>query len=408
MLSLMATTLLFFFVALFAQNPAADWPQWRGPSRDGSAPSFTPPKTWPENLTQRWKLEVGLGYASPLVIGDRVFVFTRRNDDEIVAALDAATGKQLWTAQYPAPYTLVKAAMVHGMGPKATPAYANGKLFTLGISGILSAFDAASGKLLWQKPAPAEGPTFSTSQSPLVDRGLLIVHVGGHKEGALTAFDPNTGNPRWRWDGDGAAYGSPVAADIAGTRQVITLTYQNLVGISVETGELLWKRPFRSRAEVNAITPIVSGDRVIVSGGDAGVLALRISKQGTQWTAEQDWHNQETFLQFSNLALVGDVLFGLGAQNRGQYMIIDVKTGALLWSGEPRAADNAAFQKAGNLLLVLESDGELVVADGANRTALTPLRRYKVADAATWTAPAISGNRIFVKDVSTLALWTVD
>jgi outer membrane protein assembly factor BamB len=396
---------------LHAQRPAApssDWPQWRGPNRDGSAPSFVAPKVWPDKLTQRWKVDVGIGYASPVVGGDRVFVFTRRNDDEVVVALDAATGRQIWIAQYPAPYELISAARAHGMGPKGTPAYADGKLFTHGISGILSAFDAATGKVLWRKPAPAAGPIFSTSQSPIVDRGLVIAHVGGDKQGALTAFDVNTGAPKWQWAGDGPGYGSPVVAEIGGTRQVITLTFQNLVGVSADTGQLLWKRPFRSRSDVNALTPIVSGSTVIVSGGDAGILALNISRRGAEWVAEDAWHSDDTFFQLSNLSLVGDALFGLSAEGRGRYVIIDAKTGKIVWSGEPRAAENAAFQNASSLLLVLEDDGELIVADGTNRAAFTPLHRYKVADAATWAAPAISGNRLFVKDVSSVALWTVD
>jgi outer membrane protein assembly factor BamB len=390
-----------------AQGPSTDWPQWRGPNRDGSAPSFKAPSAWPETLTQRWKIDIGLGYATPVVSGNRVYTFSRQGDDEIVSALDAADGKAVWTTKYAAPYNLIQAAARHGKGPKGTPVLADGRLFTLGISGILSAFDASTGKQLWQKSAPAVGPQFSTSQSPVYDHGLLIAHLGGQGQGALTAFDPATGEARWRWDGDGPGYGSPVVAEIAGTRQVIALTWQNLVGVSAETGALLWKRTFRSRSDVNALTPLVIGDTVVVSGGDAGILAVRVAKQDAQWTITDAWKSDEAYFQFSNLVQVGDVLFGLSAQNSGRYVIIDVKTGKLLWGGPGRAAENAAFQKSGNLLLVLEASGDLVVADGANKEAFTPLKRYKVADAATWAAPAISGNRIFVKDVSTLALWTV-
>jgi outer membrane protein assembly factor BamB len=237
---------------------------------------------------------------------------------------------------------------------------------------------------------------------------MVFVHLGGNARGALTAVDPNTGNPKWEWTGDGPAYGSPVAAEIAGVRQVVTLTYQNLVGVAAATGELLWKRPFRSRSDVNALTPIVTGETVIVSGGDAGITAVRVSKDGAQWTTTDAWKTDDTFFQFSNLVQVGDALFGLSAQQSGRYVIIDVKTGKLLWAGEGRVAQNAAFQKAGDLLIVLQNDGNLLFADGANKTALTPTHKYKVADAATWTAPAISSNRIFVKDISTLALWTVE
>ena len=172
------------------------------------------------------------------------------------------------------------------MGPKATPAYADGRLFTFGISGILTALDAKSGKILWQKPAPAEGPTFTTSQSPMVDRGLLIVHVGGAKGGALTAFDPASGNPKWQWTGDGPSYGSPIVAELGGVRQIVTFTLDNLVGVSAETGEQLWIRPFKAPSQVNAGTPIVFRDMVIVSGQDAGITAFRVARQGGKWVTE--------------------------------------------------------------------------------------------------------------------------
>lgn len=406
---LVALALLASTVALGAQERAStDWPQWRGPNRDGSAPSFTAPKAWPEALNKRWQVEVGIGYASPVLVGNRVYIFSRRGDDEYLTALEAATGKQVWESHYAAPYTLVRAALPHGLGPKSTPAFADGRIFTLGISGILTAFDAASGKQLWQKPAPAEGPTFSTSQSPIVDRGLLIVHVGGNKEGGLTAYDPATGNQRWRWSGDGPAYGSPIVAVIGGTRQVITPTYQNLVGVSAETGELLWKRAHKARSDVNAVTPLVIGDTVYSSGVEVGIVAVKVSKQGNQWTAEDAWVNQDAYFQLSNAAIVGNALFGLSSVGSGTYVIVDLKTGKILFNGQPRAANNAAIEKAGNLLLVLENDGDLMFVDGTSTSGFTPVKQYKVSDKPTWSAPAVSGNRLFVKDETSVALFTLD
>jgi outer membrane protein assembly factor BamB len=408
-MKLVALALLASTVALGAQERAStDWPQWRGPNRDGSAPSFVAPKVWPEALNKRWQVEVGIGYASPVLVGNRVYIFSRRGDDEYLTALDAATGKQAWESHYAAPYTLVRAALPHGMGPKSTPAFADGRLFTLGISGILTAFDAASGKQLWQKPAPAEGPMFSTSQSPIVDRGLLIVHVGGNKEGGLTAYDPATGNQRWRWSGDGPAYGSPIVAVIGGTRQVITPTYQNLVGVSAETGELLWKRAHKARSDVNAVTPLVIGDTVYSSGVEVGIVAVKVSKQGNQWTAEDAWVNQDAYFQLSNAAIVGSALFGLSSVGSGTYVIVDLKSGKLLFNGQPRAANNAAIEKAGNLLLVLENDGDLMFVDGTSTSGFAPVKQYKVSDKPTWSAPAVSGNRLFVKDETSVALFTLD
>ena len=168
--------------AVGGQGRPADWPQWRGPNRDGAVASFAEPKAWPEQLTRKWKVDVGIGYATPILIGNRVFVYSRRDDDETLTALEAETGKAIWQSKYPAPYTMHPAAVRHEKGPKSTPTFANGKLYTLGMSGIVTAFDAATGKQLWQKPASVPGPLYGTAMSPLVDRGLVIVHVGSHNQ----------------------------------------------------------------------------------------------------------------------------------------------------------------------------------------------------------------------------------
>ena len=405
-----ASALILSTAVLQAQSGTADWPQWRGVNRDGAASTFRPPAKWPESLTMKWRHEVGEGYSTPVLVGDTVYAFGRQagGDNEIVTAFEATSGKQLWQARYPAPYTVVKAAAGHGLGPKATPVYADGRLFTFGISGILTAFDAKSGKILWQKPAPAEGPTFTTSQSPLVDRGRLIVHVGGVKGGALTAFDPASGEAKWQWTGDGPGYGSPIVAELGGVRQIVTYTLDNLVGVSADTGEQLWIRPFKAPSQVNAGTPILFRDMLIVSMQDAGITAFRVSRQGGKWVTEDVWENDALFYRLSNSVIVGNALFGLSPQNRGQFFFIDAATGKTLWTGEPRAADNAAIARSGNLLFVLKTSGELIVADGSNTTALTPIRTYKVAEPPTWGAPSFAGNRIFVKDATGVSMWTTE
>src|SRR5258705_791845 len=177
---------------LAAQNAGPDWPQWRGPNRDGTLASFAAPAAWPEALTRRWKIDVGTGYATPIVVANRVYAFSRQDNNEVMRALDAETGKVVWGKRYPAPFNMSPATARHGPGPKSTPTFANGRLFTLGMSGIVTAFDAASGKQLWQKPAPPVEPHFHTAQSALVDRGVVILHVGGHNHAALTAFAPAT------------------------------------------------------------------------------------------------------------------------------------------------------------------------------------------------------------------------
>ena len=154
------------------------------------------------------------------------------------------------------------------------------------MSGMVTAFDAATGKQLWQKPSPPVEPLYHTAMSPLVDRGLVIVHVGGHSNGALTAFDARTGDVKWSWNGDGPAYGSPIAVEIGGTRQIVTFTQDNLVGVAAETGALLWRRPYSVRATRNAVTPIVFGQTLIVSGLGMPVSAFRIVNRGGEWVPE--------------------------------------------------------------------------------------------------------------------------
>jgi outer membrane protein assembly factor BamB len=390
-----------------AQRPGADWPQWRGAQRDGAA-SFTAPAVWPERLIERWKVEVGLGYAAPIIAGDRVFAFSRQDDSEVMRALDAATGKTIWETRYVAAFKPNPAATrTHGTGPKSTPAFAEGRLYTLGISGIVSAFDAASGKLLWQKPAPPVEPLYHTAMSPVVDRGLVIVHVGGHSNGALTAFDARTGEVKWSWNGDGPAYGSPVVAELGGIRQVVTFTQENLVSVSAATGELLWKRPYAVRATRNAVTPILHGQTVIISGLGMPVTAFRVMKRGDQWVSENVWENNDVTMDMSTGVLAGSTLFGFSPRNSGQFFAVDANTGQTLWLSEGRQADNAAVVRAGDVWMALQADAQLIVARG-NPKQFEILKRYTVANSATWAQPVLSGNRVFIKDINTITLFTLN
>ncbi len=390
------------------------WPQWRGPNRDGAA-SFTVPASWPDRLVQKWKVEVGTGYAAPITAGDRVYAFSRQNEDEVMRALDAASGKTIWETKYNATYKPNPAATrTHGTGPKSTPALADGRLYTLGMTGLVTAFDAATGKQLWQtKPAKVE-PLYHTAMSPIVDRGLVIVHVGGHNDGALTAFDARTGAVRWAWPGDGPAYGSPIVVDLGGTRQVITMTQENLVGVSAADGALLWRRPYSVRATRNAVTPIVhnvastggTSQIVIVSGLGMPVSGFRVFNKGGQWSTEDVWVNNDATMDMSTGVVIGNSLFGFSPRNSGQYFAIDANTGQTQWLSEPRQGDNAAVVRAGDFWFALDTNAELKVAR-ANAKQFEVVKRYDVADSATWAQPVLSGQRVFVKDLSTIALWTL-
>jgi len=392
--------------AALAQGPL-DYPQWRGTNRDGAAAAFTEPANWPTRLTRQWQVETGRGYSTPILVGDRVYTFGRLHTDEVLMALNAKTGAVVWRTGYNAPYRDNAGTTRHGPGPKSTPLFYNGCLYTLGINGVVSAFDADTGALMWQKPAQSTEPLYATALSPVADDGRIILHMGGHDDGALTAFDADTGDIVWSWNGDGPAYASPMVTKIDDVRQIVTVTQTHIVGVSADGGDLLWQRPFVSRSTNNSITPILDGETVIVTGQNLGVTKFRPSRQNGRWTTETIWETDEVSMFMSNPVLTGGTLFGMSHLNSGQFFAIDASNGSTLWRTEGREATNSAVVVAGNLLFLLNNDGDLIVAR-TNRSGFSQITRYEVSDSATWAQPAISGNRMFIKDESRVTLWTVE
>ncbi|HZS04452.1 MAG TPA: PQQ-binding-like beta-propeller repeat protein [Blastocatellia bacterium] len=396
------------FVTVICQAALAqDWPQWRGPARDGAVTGFRAPKAWPEQLKAKWKVTVGEGHSSPVVAGGRVFQHSRQGDKEVVSAFDLNTGKLLWTDSYPVAYTMNPAATGHGKGPKSTPVISNGKLYTLGITGVLSCYDTAAGKLRWRKEFGTQfkttSPYFGTAMSPIVDKGLLIAHVGGHDSGALMAFDAESGAVKWQWNGDGPGYASPIIVDIKGTRQIITQSQQNIVGIWADNGGLLWKIPFDTAYVQNIVTPVAYKDLLIFSGIDKGVFAVRPVYRNGQWGTEQVWKNDEVSLYMSSPILGGNQLLGMSHKKKGQFFSLDAATGKTLWAGDGRQGENAALVIAGDVMFWLTNDAQLIVSRLTSK-GVEPIRRYKVADSATWAHPAVVGNRVLIKDATTLAM----
>ena len=397
-------------MALTAGVPVAvaqDWPQWRGPNRDGAVQSFDLPSAWPDGLTEQWTVDVGLGYATPVIVGDRIYMYTRQDGDEVMLAIDVDTGDVLWRSGYAAPFELIRAAARHGAGPKSTPTFADGRLFTLGMSGIVTAWDADTGQQMWQIDPPPVQPLYHTAMSPVVAGDLMIVHIGGQDDGALTAFEVATGEVRWSWDGDGPAYGSPIVVELEGTRQVVTFTQENMVGVALETGALLWRRPFVTPSTTTSQTPILYNGRLVQAGRGNGITLFRVVREGNAWTTEDAWHTDDVSLHMANGVVVDGVLYGLSHLNSGQYFGLDLETGQVLWTSRPRQAENAAVLGVGDMIFSLEDDAELVVLR-SSRTEFEPLERYDVAASATWAQPTLRGNRLYVKDVSSLTLWTFD
>jgi outer membrane protein assembly factor BamB len=354
-------------------------------------------------LRLEWRVDVGDGYGTPIVVRDTVYVFTRRDGKEGITALDVDAGETMWRTDYPVAYEPYEDAVDHGDGPKSTPLFYSGKLYTLGISGTISSFDALNGALVWQKPAPHVQPYLGTASSPIGDGDLVIVQADG--DNALTAFEVNTGLVRWTVNNE-FRFASPIIADLHESRQVIAVAQNAILGISVTDGTVLWEHPWKSPF-IQAISPLLYRDTIIVSGQDRGVMALRPIKRSGTWQVEVAWETKDVSMFLSNPVVVGDTLFGLSHRNSGQYFAIDASTGGVLWLDRPRRATNSALVKADDLLFFLNDDAELIVAR-SSRTRFEPVTRYTVAESATWAQPAISGKRIFIKDASTLALWSLD
>ena len=393
-----------------AGTSQADWPQWRGPARTGVADGPVAAQ-WPAgSLTRAWSIEVGEGHAAPVVAGSRVYVHARVGGDEVVSAHDLADGRTLWSQRQPVAYTPMSAAAGHGAGPKSTPLLYQGRLFTFGAGGALSCFDAATGRVVWRKDFAGRfketWPLFGVAQSPVADGNNVIVHAGGGAGSALLALDAATGAERWAFTAHAPAYASPMIATLAGVRQVVTLTEKHVIGVSAADGKLLWSYPFTTVYDQNAITPIISGGLVIVSGIQSGVTALRISRAGAATEAKPAWTSDAASFYMSSPVLAGGRLIGFSERQKGQVVALDAATGRLAWAGPGRAGESASVVVAGDVALVLTTEGELlVVRHGADK--FTPVATYSVAKAAVWAHLAVAPGGVLVKDLRTLAFWKV-
>lgn len=398
-------------LAAATAGAAADWSQWRGAERDGRATGFTAPAAWPKEPKRAWKVPVGLGHSSPVVLAERVFVFTREGDDEVLAAHELKTGKPIWQQRYAAPYQMNSAATSHGPGPKSTPLVSGNQVCAFGISGKLSCHDAATGRLLWRKDFAgqyrATSPLYGSAASPLLADGMLIAAVGGPDDGALIAFDAATGAIKWTMKGDGPAYASPVVTTLDGVRQVVTQTQTRVVGVDLAKGTLLWSIPFTTAYDQNAVTPLINGPLVIYSGMGTSLRAVRPARKDGAWKVETVWDAPDFPLYMSSPVLAANRLVGFTHKKKGQLFALDPATGRVAWASEGRLGENAALVAAGGAMLALLDDAHLVVFDPA-AAAYTPRATYSVADSPTWAHPVPTPAGLLVKDANTLALWRFD
>jgi outer membrane protein assembly factor BamB len=403
--------ILFIAVAAIQTVSAQDWTQWRGPNRDGVVKDFTSPSVWPEKLKLIWKTEVGSGYSSPVVSKDRAWIHSRKGEEEVVSCLDLKTGKIVWSKSYPVAFAKNQYATQMGKGPHSTPVLSDGRLFTLGVTAILSCFDAATGELKWRKDL---GPTdqsklfCGTAFSPVVDQGNLIVYAGDDiKGGVMLALDPAMGKERWKWTGEGPGYASPIVVELEGARQIVTMTDKSVIGVEAKTGKLLWRLPWPDEWNENIVTPTLYKNLLILSGVRKGTMAVQVTKNGAEWTTKQVWHNPEIAMYMNSPVLEGDHLFGMSAKRKGQYFCLEATTGKVLWATEGREGFNAAILNTKDALLILNSDANLIVARKSAK-GFEQVAKYSVADSATHAHPVTMGKHILVKDDASIALWSLE
>ena len=401
-----------FLGSVFLQSSLAqDWPQWRGPNRNGVLTSFSEPRVWPEKLKPIWKTTVGAGHSSPIVAAGRIYLHSRQDEEEIVSCLDLSTGRLVWKDSYSVPYRMNPAATGHGKGPKSTPVVSDGRLYTFGITGVLSCFDIKTGRLIWSKEFSKQfketSPLFGASMSPLIDGGLVIVNIGGHDQGALSAFNALTGDLKWSCEGDGPGQASPIIADLGGVRQVVTQTQNHLIGVDVSNGKPLWSVPFTAEYDQNIVTPLLYGQTLIYSGVFKETVAIKVMNKGGTWTTEKVWANPAVSMYMNSPVVSGDLLFGFSHRNKGQFFCLDARTGATLWTSEGRYGENAAIVNGPQVLFLLTNDFQLIIAR-KDAKKFDPIRRYTVADSPTWAPPIVVGDRVLIKDLSTLALFSFE
>jgi outer membrane protein assembly factor BamB len=401
--------LAVFVVALSTVAVSAQWPQWRGPHRDGRVAVEHVPAAWPAKPAVKWTQKVGEGYSTPVVASGRIFVHGRQDPDEVVTALDLQTGKPLWTARYQAAFNKNKYANDMSKGPFSTPLVAGGIVYTLGTSAVLSAFDEKTGALKWRRDWSKEIDTSKlftgTAMSPIIEKGLLIVHVGDDSEGAFRALDPATGAEKWTLPGHGPGYASPVIrGTVTGDSHLVTMTDKAVVGVDVETGKLLWTIPFPDEWNENIVTPVFAGDLVVISGTRKGTYGYRIEPKGEIWTPTEVWHNREVPMYMSSPVADGTLVYGFSNRRKGQLFCLDAATGTVQWATEGRGGTNASLQIAGPNLVVLTTEGELLVVKRSPEK-YEELHRYKLADSGTWAQPVLLKDGIVVRDTQSVSLW---
>ncbi len=409
----MKRILLFLFCVLPATLLAADWPQWRGPNRDGVSSERVEP--WKGELKVVWKQPVGEGHSSPVVAADRVYLHVKvpNAEREEVLAFEAGTGKRLWSAGYErSPFH-----SEYGNGPRSTPLVDEGKVYTLGVTGLLTCWDAGGGKELWRRDILREFKAanlfFGVSTSPVIVGDKLLVMPGG-PEAAIVALDKRTGKTLWQAGSDKASYASPFVTPLTlpsppkgervggeGEPKLgLFLTQQGLVALDPADGRVHWQFPMKDLLSESSTTPARAGDVLFASSVTFGSVGLKLTTKDGKPAYDQLWKAPGLPCYFSTPVAVGEHFYAVTGKlppfASADLHCLEATTGTVLWTRKKVGTYHGTLLLAKDRLLLLEEAGDLVLIE-PNPKEYRELARGKVCGQ-TWAHPALSNGKLFVRD----------
>jgi outer membrane protein assembly factor BamB len=386
--------------AVASAEPAPYWTDFRGPKRDGTYQEVPVLADWPAaGLTPLWKQPVGGGYASFVVARGRAFTIEQRGSQEVVAAYEVPTGRELWTNTWSAEFR----ESMGGDGPRATPTWSDGRVYALGATGELRALDEASGKVLWRTniltDSAARNLDWGMAAAPLIVDDTVIVLPGGTNGQSIVGYDRHTGKRTWSALGDQQAYSSPMLVTLNGVRQLLVVSATRMMGLVPGDGKVLWEYPFPTYNGINAAQPLVIGDnRVFVSASyGAGCAMVELSRDGERFSVRELWRNNRMKNRFSGSVLRDGVIYGL---DEGILAALDAETGEIKWKGGRYGYGQVLL--AGNNLIVLTEDGDLALVR-ATPGRHEEVTRFHVLDGKTWNVPAIAGGYLLVRNLAEMA-----
>ncbi len=377
---------------------AEDWTQWGGPARNFQVRGETKPPIWPQGgPRQLWSRDLGDGYAAVVTAGDSAYTMYRKGAQDVVIAMDAATGKTLWETALDAPHR-PNMNIEAGPGPHSTPAIAGDRIFVTTVVGTLAALDRKSGKRLWARELWTEVKgTFlerGYASSPLIHKETVVVPVGG-KGRAVMAFKQSDGATVWSGGDADNAYSSPIAIR-AGTEAIVSFMAKEVIAVDASNGKQLWSVPHRTSFDINAATPVWcedSGILVVSSAYDGGARGLKLN--AGQPPAEL-WNHKPLRVHHNNLLCIGGVVYGSsGDFGPAPLTAVDAKSGKVLW--QDRAFSKASCVATGNTVYVTDDDGTVGLAT-ISPEGMKVLGESQLLRANSWTCPTPQGSRLFVRD----------